>query len=186
MQKLSNTLRLLCPGLVTLIGAGCALGTPSPAPESIPLRSVTLYYHRGSSIGAEFEQFKLMDTVLFVECGSLSGGRHSAKEQRTVTVSADELARIKTEAWQVRRYVEELHAKFPPPGASASVFDPGKLSLSLQFQDGTPKVETSFDSVANGSEGRAAVVKAVAKLLRSAAGDSLCGKGNFYGLSGKR
>lgn len=175
---------LVCLGSFLL--GSCALSPQPPAASEIPLRSVAAYYHRAGSLGADFEQFKLTDSKLFFECGLVSGGRHAAKQQRIVPVSTQQLAQIKSEAWQVRRYVEELHAQFTPPGTGSSLFDPGKLSLTLQFENGSQKIETSFDSVASGTEGRAAVVKALVQSLRSAAGDSLCGKSSFYGFSGRR
>jgi hypothetical protein len=180
-------LRRCTPLLLTLITAtGCSLSPQPPDPSTIPLRSVALYYHRGGSLGADFEQFKLNDKKLFFECGAVSGGRHAAKEQRVIDIDASRFDRIKSESWQVRRYVVDLHAQFKAPGASTSIFYPGKLSLVLQFEDGVQKVDTSFDSIANGTEGREAVVKALVHSLRTAAGDSLCGKTAFYGLSGNR
>jgi len=177
--------RFFLLALGSLCAAACSLSPQAPAATEIPLQSVSLYYHRGSSTGASFEQFKLSGDRLFFECGSVSGGRHAAKEQKIITISPEQLERIKIDAWQVRRYVEDLQAKFKPPGSSGTIFDPGKLSVALQFSDGPHKLETSFDSVATGTEGKAAIVRTLAQDLRKAAGDNLCGRATFYGFSGR-
>ena len=186
-MRTPTNLRLIPTALLAaILTTACSLSPQSPPPATIALRSVALYYHRGHSLGSDFEQFKLDSNRLFIECGAVSGGRHSAKEQRIVALSPEQLDDVKSKAWQVRRYVEELRAQFKASGTGSTIFDPGRLSLELRFDDGSHKIETSFDSIANGTEGREAVVKEVVQAIRAAAGNPPCGKGTFYGLSSRQ
>lgn len=165
---------------------GCSLGPQVPPAEEIQLETLSLYYGRSRMGGAAFEQFKLTGNTLYAECGNISGGRHAAQDQKLVTLSQAEIDELKGKAWSVQRYVAELHAKFDAPGGTSGMFDSGRLTLNLQFADGPVKVDTSFDSIVNGTEGRSAVVASLAAAIRKAAGDKLCGSSSFFGLTRPR
>jgi hypothetical protein len=165
---------------------GCSLGPQVPPPEEIQLESLSLYYGRSRMGGAAFEQFKITGNTMYAECGNISGGRHAAQDQKLLTLSQVEIDDLKGKAWSVQRYVAELDAKFDPPGGTSGMFDSGRLTLNLQFANGPIKVDTSFDSIVNGTEGRSAVVASLAAAVRKAAGDKLCGSSSFFGLTRPR
>ena len=170
---------------LTLI-AGCSFTPQPPDPSEIALQSVDLYYNRASLEDISFEQFKLVGHTLLAECGSLAGGRHSTKQRLIIEVDDETLGTVKQEAWAVRRYVNELDAKFKDPGGVSSIIDPGKLTLKLTFDSGTTSVITSFDSIAEGTADKEAAVGRVARSIRDATGGTLCGQFDFYGIEGSR
>ena len=161
---------------------GCSWGPQAPEPDKISLQGFELYYNRASMDKSEFEQFRLTGHTLYAECGLVVGGRHSVKGQKISDLDDDAINEIKKTAWDVRRYVDELHAQFKEPGDASNLFDPGKLSLTLEFADGSSSLKTSFDSVALGKEGRELIVGRFARAVRKASGDKLCGKSDFYDL----
>ncbi|RMG44431.1 MAG: hypothetical protein D6719_01875 [Candidatus Dadabacteria bacterium] len=130
-----------------------------------------------------FEQIKLSENTLFKECGNIKRGRFYATEQEVTFVTVTQRDRLDSLAAELRIYLKTHTFRPERPGDNSSLFDPGRLSLSVEYKDGeTVSFETSLDSVSNASRGSEKRIKKLVSALRGAAGGILCGRKEFFGI----
>jgi len=151
-------------------------------PEDFNVASIELYMSRTSLFQANFEQYQLSPDLAFVECGEVRRGRHVPQQQNIISIPEDAYDRISEASWHVVEAVDRMTIDFDPPGTDKSLFDPGRLSLSIALDSRATEVKTSVDSVSLASSAKERNVLKLVKLIRGAVGTNHCGLGEFYGI----
>lgn len=176
-------IRHLCPfALAALSGCSVLWQSSEQQAPSAPLRSLELYLSRGSSQGADFEQFKISGDTLYKECGPIKRGRQYAAEQEVVQISSEMRPRIDEAAAKVIEALAVPNTILAKPGTGSGIFDPGQLTLALQSEKSKVSIATSLDTVSE-PEGRTEEkIRDLVALVRTAAGLPFCGVNQFYGI----
>lgn len=165
--------------------SGCSLLFDRAPEAEIDLSPVSyqLYLSRSSLESTAFEQYKLLPTGLFFECGSIYRGRSDTKDQGIRQIDPEVLRATQQAAFKI---LEHMKRDSPPavdvPGTNAGLADPGKFLLTLRSGDATAEVKTSLDYVERDQTIIARDAKRFAQLLRSSLAQPPCGNWDFYGI----
>jgi len=179
MKRLSYAFGILLLSACSLIEQT----PPAAPPEKLAQVRYTLYVSRASLATTEFEQYKLLPSGLYAECGTIHRGRPETKEQVIEKVADDSLQASREMAYEVYeklRSSDSLHVD--QPGTNASLVDPGKYILSIQVDSSSAELKTSLDFVERRQESIAKEANALTQLIRGMTSKPLCGNGEFYGL----
>ena len=169
--------------LLVLPGIACStISSPDPT-QKIANYSLEIYMARASLAGAEFEQYKVLSSGVYQECGMIRRGRAVTSQQTILPV----LSEVRAEVGVIlKALVEQLAQKpmttLPAPGKVDDMFDEGKFTLLATVDGEQLSVSTTFDEVINGEdEFRQAFVR-LTELLRGVPSEPPCKNADFYGI----
>ncbi|MCI5065187.1 hypothetical protein MRY87_05650 [bacterium] len=177
---------------------GCssqAVDPGSSLPSSIEVTSLSLQMSRKSLSKTEFEQFRLMNTQgdLFLECGTISGGRFTPAFQKLDRLTTGGMEAVENTVETLLRSANFRNESFDDPGDNSSLFDPGRYILTFHYrnrEDGTEEevhIETSMRAISAPSNGGERALHEMAEGIRSGVSffEPICGNREFFGLRGK-
>lgn len=168
--------------------SGCSLLFDRAPEAEIDLSPVSyqLYLTRSSLESTDFEQYKLLSTGLFFECGSIHRGRSDTKDQGIWQIDPEALRATQQAAFKILEHMKQMKRDSPPavdvPGTNAGLADPGKFLLTVRSGDATAELKTSLDYVERDQAIIAGDAKRFAQLLRSSLAQPPCGNWDFYGI----
>ncbi len=169
---------------------GCSAGEPlAPSEPSAPITTLEVYLARASLFETEFEQYRLVGSRLFCECGEIRNGRHRPQSQHVLELDSGLLGNLQTSAADFLAGTVDKDLDFSAPGQADGITDPGQLMLTLAQAERRVEVKTSVDATTNSNFGNGRrlgkLVAAVRGAVKGSAADgviSLCGNEEFYGL----
>jgi len=179
---MKSLLRLLCLGLLL---SGCATShkTFSGTPGENSAVSYTLYVSRSSLTTTEFEQYKLLPSGLYSECGTIHRGRPETRQQTIEKIDADKVVKSGELARELFGVLSSLdHSSVDAPGTSSGLADPGKYTLTVQLGDKKVDLTTSFDFVERQRSSISARAYILTQMIRSMPSRTLCGNQDFFGI----
>lgn len=167
------------------IVVGCSTSQNAELPNvNIPTAvSANLYLARSSIWKpTEFEQHAIKGTKLLSECGTVKGNRTLVAQQDMITLSEENLTKIKSLAGNLSTSVAKHGLKYETPATKERFFDGGKLLLTITIDGAVTSIDTSVDSIAEPSSPQEL---ALAKLVSTLRGNSaaLCGNPTFFGIT---
>jgi len=198
---------------LSLTVSGCSFSGEGPsdsrvaAAEAVPSGPVglSLYLARGSLFAApEFEQYKVIGSSLFVECGIIRSGRPQAQAQNLLklTPGADDV--LHTLGTELTTYLRSDHPSIEPASSGSLGFlHPGDATITLSGSvtrgstasgemEGAlyEELKTTVDEISSASS--SSPLKKLVIGLRTIARESLkakggteeplCGNVAFYGI----
>ena len=148
-------------------------------PDTIPhIKALQLYTARASLTDKSFEQYSLVKNQLYFECGQIHRKRNAVAEQKTETLSEEQLKELGVLLALVEQSPREV---LPEPGHVDSMFGDGKFLLDAQYEQSL-KVETELDEVSNKGSNAARALHNLYSFLRGIPQVAPCGKKSFYGV----
>lgn len=172
-----------------LFFAGCGISFNSHSGNQNAgdkLKSIDLYLSRASLTRTEFEQFKVSNNRLFIECGKVNGGKQAAEYQKFIDLDSSDLEEIKALSDTVVEFSRTHELMLDKPGSGSSMFDAGQFLLKIQLKDGTNELNTSLNSVTSGSKTALKNLLSLAQKIREIAleesDEMLCTNRRFYEL----
>lgn len=146
-------MKLLCPLTLLLLLSGCSLFEPRKAVVELPtdpgaVTEVELYLSRTTMTGTAYERYSVSGDEFFIECGEIRSEKLLPVVQEFEILSQPLRARAIERTRESVRILRHSPRTFSPPGKNSSLFDPGKLMLSLETPTETSRIETSLDFIA--------------------------------------
>jgi hypothetical protein len=130
----------------------------------------------------DFEQYKLLGNRMYQECGVIRRGRPVPVHQQLFDISESEHEELMERTWEVLTLAHAGEAQFAAPGTSDTMFDPGKLLVSISGNGNTMKISTNLDSIIEATNSSEEAVQELARLIRALTKPAACGNPSFYGL----
>lgn len=145
--------------------------------------SLEVYMVRASMAGADFEQYKVLPTGLYQECGMIRRGRSVTAQQNIIPLSGEVRGEV---GGILKALTEQLTQQpsttLPSPSDAVDMFDPGKFAFIATVDGEKINFTTTFDEIVNGEdEFRQAVVR-LTELLRGVPSEPPCKNTDFYGM----
>ena len=164
--------------------SACSVEAPlaASATKSSKIDSIELFMSRASASSQDFEQLKLSNNQLYKECGPINRGRFAPLSQEFVTIERARNQELLDLAANLSDFVRTHGSSFEKPGTNKSFADPGQVLITLE---GAPNLEikASLDSISNAKNPAESKVKKLVESMRGAAGGTLCGNQQFYGIA---
>lgn len=169
---------------------GCSSTDPHPTITTLEAnssRSIELYLSRASVSKSEFEQFKVTNEHIYVECGKIAGGRQSAQYQELSPLSQVDQNEIHDLTSTIVDFSNSHTLHLDQAGNSDIFYDPGQFILKLEGPSNKILIKTSLDSIASASKTSEDNLKKLAIKLRESAkkasnSGNLCGNNKFFDL----
>ena len=180
-------MRKMC---LTIIFSLCACSSQevSSAPPPVPPESVNyieLFMSRASATQAEFEQYKVSEGGIFVECGEVVRGRPKPRTQDFRPASLDVLDALAPLAKDVGAIIKKENPSLDPPSPGDSMFDAGVVTLAVGIGSDKVDISTSVNAIANAVNPPERKIRRLVQAIREATGNDDCGKNSFYGINPK-
>ncbi len=187
-SSLQTPTRVLLLGALALLQCCTFFGEPDAPPPLSPtttppaLNSIEIFLSRSELRKTDFEHFKIEGSSLFIECGEIHRGRNSPREQSLTHIETASAEAIAHSTWELASEISKQHPQFDEPGKNSDLADPGQLFVNIDFEGTALKVETSLDSISPATSTATALLLTLTEQTRSAAGGTLCGLEQFYGV----
>lgn len=153
--------------------------------SGVKFENIGLYLGRGSLSQADFEQYRVSDRVIYVECGVMKHGNNIPQAQSPFPLSKEDSFNIQKHIYGLYEALANTKFKFDKPGIGRGMADPGELIFDFSLNGKFYKIHTSVDSVSDPSTLVEIKLKQIVQSIRSATKHSLCGLKDFYGINNK-
>ena len=189
----NHSIRLVAILVVTAVLSGCSYIMGSPVDQNEMAKnilSVEVYLARASLFETEFEQFKIIDNQLYIECGEIRRGRQRPQYQSIIDLDSDTRGALIERTAQFYYEFKTTQPTLEEPGDLSNFADDGQLYLTINGSDDDIEVRTAFDPVVYSNGRVQSLLSRLLKELRDVAksnteGNTLCGNVTFYGLGGR-
>ena len=169
-----------------LLSACAATKKTADMPEDFSVTETALYLSRASLHSTDFEQYKLNGFKLFQECGSIRKGRHIPAHQQLFDLDENKHHKLMQSVWSVLKLAHDGKAQLADPGENNTMFDPGRLFLTIKGNGNTLKLHTSLDTVSDANSDAEEALNTLARDIRGLTKPAACGNPSFYGLGHSR
>lgn len=169
--------------LLTVLALGCSSSAREDVDRSgPPYRYVEIYMVRSSVTRAEFEHFKIVSSRLFFECGTISGGKPVADENRILPLALEQYQSIESSLASVEDYYREYNPRGAKEGSASDFADPGVFELTMENAAGKIAFRSSFDSIVNEDGTFENDLNELVHQIRKLVGSAGCNNETFFGM----
>jgi len=133
----------------------------------------------------DFEHYKVTNKRLFQECGVIRRGRHVPTHQELFDLKDSVYTEAMGRVWTLLELSAKGEAQFEEPGNTDTIFDPGRVLITIKGNNNSLKITTSVDSIVDTTTKASTEANELVRLIRGAAKPAACGNASFYGVNYK-
>jgi len=169
--------------VILFASSACGLLEQTPPAPRLSVDTLDLYLSRASLLQTDYEQYKISPPYLIMECGVVRKGRHTAAQQKTVSLDDEAGQRLLEPVYELAALLQKESHQFAEPGKNSGMADPGQLFLDLRTKDGANlSIRSSVDWVGAPRSSYERKLLDAVRRLRGAAGQPPCGMADFSGI----